>query len=50
MRWIQQYKKEKIKTERRHIDETDPTKIAGIFDDDGYEINPDMIKKLRTRT
>ncbi len=30
---------------RRHIDEMDPSKIAGIFDDDGYEINPDMIKK-----
>ena len=30
---------------RRHIDEMDPLKIAGIFDDDGYEINPDSIKK-----
>ena len=29
---------------RRHINEIDPTKIAGIFDDDGYEINPDQIK------
>ena len=30
---------------RRHIDEMDPTKIAGFFDDDGYEINTDLIKK-----
>jgi ORF6N domain len=30
---------------RRHIDEMDPSKIAGIFDDEGYEINPDLIKK-----
>jgi hypothetical protein len=30
---------------RRHINEMDPFKIAGIFDDDGYEINPDSIKK-----
>jgi hypothetical protein len=29
---------------RRHIDEMDPTKIAGFFSDDGYEINPDLIK------
>jgi hypothetical protein len=30
---------------RRHIDEMDPSKIAGIFDDEGYEINPNMIIK-----
>ena len=30
---------------RKHIDEMDPTKIAGIFTDDGYEINPELIKK-----
>ena len=30
---------------RKHIDEMDPTKIAGIFSDDGYEINPELIKK-----
>jgi hypothetical protein len=30
---------------RRHIDEMDMTKICGIFDDDGYEINTDLIKK-----
>jgi len=29
---------------RRHIDEMDPAKIAGIFDDEGYEINPNLIK------
>lgn len=30
---------------RRHINEMDPTKIAGIFDDEGYEINPELIEK-----
>lgn len=30
---------------RRHIDDMDRTKIAGIFDDDGYEINMELIKK-----
>ncbi len=30
---------------RRHIDDMDPSKIAGIFDDDGYEIISDLIKK-----
>lgn len=30
---------------RRHIDDMDPTKIAGFFDDDGYEINPALINK-----
>ena len=40
------YKKIKESTEnRRNIDDIDPTMIAGIFDDDGYEINPDLIKK-----
>ena len=29
---------------RRHIDEMDPRKIAGIFDDDGYEIRRNTIK------
>ncbi len=29
---------------RRHIDEMDPQKIAGIFDDGGYEINQETIK------
>ncbi|RLD69110.1 MAG: hypothetical protein DRI95_01100 [Bacteroidetes bacterium] len=30
---------------RRYIDEIDKTKIHGFFDDDGYEINTDLIKK-----
>jgi hypothetical protein len=38
-----------VKTEnkkgRRHIDDIDPTKIAGFFSDDGYEITTDLIKK-----
>src|SRR5690606_10831220 len=38
-------KKRENKKGRRHIDEMDPTKIAGIFDDDGYEIIPHLIKK-----
>ena len=33
------------KDERRHIDQLDLTKICGIFDDDGYEINTNLIKK-----
>ena len=37
-------KRESIKG-RRHINEIDPTKIAGFFDDDGYEINTELIKK-----
>lgn len=38
-------KKSENKKGRRYIDEMDPTKIAGFFDDDGYEINTDLIKK-----
>ena len=30
---------------RRNIDEMDPRKINGMFYDDGYEINPNLIKK-----
>ena len=30
---------------RRHINDIDPTKIAGFFDDNGYEINMELIKK-----
>jgi len=30
---------------RRQIDEIPPSKIAGFFDDDGNEINTDLIKK-----
>jgi hypothetical protein len=38
-------KKRENKKGRRHIDDMDPTKIAGFFDDDGYEITSDLIKK-----
>ena len=38
-------KKSENKKGRRHIDEMDPTKIAGFYDDDGYKINTDLIKK-----
>jgi hypothetical protein len=38
-------KKSESKEGRRHIDEIDPAKIAGFFDDDGYEINTELIKK-----
>jgi len=30
---------------RRNIDEMDPGQIGGIFTDEGYEIDPDTIKK-----
>ena len=30
---------------RRHINDIDPKKIAGFFDDDGYEVIPELIKK-----
>lgn len=38
-------KKRKSTSGRRHIDDMDPAKIAGFFDDDGYEINMELIKK-----
>jgi hypothetical protein len=38
-------KKRKSKNGARHIDDIDPTKIAGFFTDDGHEINMDLIKK-----
>ena len=38
-------KKRESTAGRRHIDDMDVTKIAGFFDDDGYEINTDLIKK-----
>ncbi len=38
-------KRDPEKKGRRHIDDMDPTKIAGFFTDDGYEINVDLIKK-----
>jgi hypothetical protein len=37
--------KQKNKKGQRHIDEIKPTEIHGFFDDDGYEINSDLIKK-----
>lgn len=38
-------KKEENTKGRRHIDEIPPDKIAGFFDDNGHEINTDLIKK-----
>lgn len=38
-------KRRQGKSGRRHINEMDITKICGIFDDDGYEINTELIKK-----
>jgi len=38
-------KKKENKKGRRHIDDIDITKIAGCFDDDGYEINMDLVPK-----
>lgn len=35
----------KDKDGRRNIDEMDPARIGGIFTDDGYEIDPNTIKK-----
>jgi hypothetical protein len=37
--------KRENKSGRKHIDDMDATKIAGTFDDDGYEIISDLIKK-----
>lgn len=38
-------KKRKNKTGQRHIDDMDRSHISGIFDDDGYEVNTDLINK-----
>jgi len=38
-------KKRENKKGQRHIDEIKPSEIHGFFDDDGYEINSDLIKK-----
>lgn len=38
-------KKRENKKGERHIDDINPSKIHGFFDDDGYEINSDLIKK-----
>ena len=32
-------------TGRRHIDDMKPSEIHGLFDDDGYEINSNLIEK-----
>lgn len=38
-------KKESKVSGRRHIDNIPPSEINGFFDDDGYEINMDLIQK-----
>jgi len=38
-------KKRENKKGQRHIDQMDHSQIHGFFDDDGYEINADLIKK-----
>ena len=38
-------KKRENKNGLRHIDDIDPTQIFGFFDDDGYEVKFDLIKK-----
>ena len=38
-------KKKPNKKGQQHIDTMDQTKINGIFDDDGFEINAELIKK-----
>jgi hypothetical protein len=37
--------KRENKKGQRHIDQIDKSQIHGFFDDDGYEINTDLIKK-----
>jgi len=41
----QALEKTQDKKGRRHIDDMDPAQIAGFFDDDGYEIDTNLIKK-----
>ena len=38
-------KKRENKKGQRHIDQIDEIQIRGFFDDDGYEINTELIKK-----
>jgi hypothetical protein len=38
-------KKRENKKGRRHIDNMKPEEISGFFDDDGYEIDTELIKK-----
>ena len=37
--------KKENKKGRRHIDNINPKEISGFFDDDGFEVKPDLIKK-----
>ncbi len=37
-------KKRENQKDQRHINDMDPGEIHGFFDDDGYEINTDLIK------
>jgi hypothetical protein len=37
--------KRENKKGKRHIDQINKTQIYGFFDDDGYEINTELIKK-----
>jgi len=38
-------RKRKNNTERKNIDDIRPGKVAGFFDDIGYEINSELINK-----
>lgn len=38
-------KKRRSTAGRRHINDIPPKQIAGFFDDDGYEVNLDLVKK-----
>ena len=38
-------KKQENRKGQRHIDNIKPNEIHGLFDDDGYEINSELIKK-----
>lgn len=38
-------KKQANRKGQRHIDKMNPSEIHGFFDDDGYEINSELIKK-----
>lgn len=38
-------KKQKNKKGQKHIDDIKPSEIHGFFDDDGYEINTELINK-----
>jgi len=38
-------RKRKNNTERKNIDDIRPGKVAGLFDDEGYEVNSELINK-----